>query len=477
MTNVLAIDQGTSGTKAIVVSADNTVLAIAEREVRPSYLENGRVEQDPQALLTSVLEAGNAAVAQAGVEIHAVSLANQGETVLAWDRSTGQPLTPMIVWQDSRAQSICDELQPHADLIQSRTGLVLDPYFSAPKQTWIRRNLTTDGVVTTSDVWLLHQLTGQFVTDATTASRSLVMDLKTGTWDNELLSLFGLEHEELPEIRSNTEVIGHTSAFGRTLPVAGIVVDQQAALLAQNCLVQGQTKCTLGTGAFLLAHAGAEPLDAPSGLALSIAWSDRGVLNYCFDGQVYAAASALRWLISIGAITHAAQLDQLEVEDSGGVIAVPSFAGLASPWWSSAATASFSGITLSTHKHHIVFAVVQGIAAQLAALKEQISQAVSSPLERLRVDGGLTQSSTLLQALADILQIPIDVYPSQHATALGAVAFARASVTPGLSLADAIISWQPSATFFPKWSEEEATVFLRRWNQEAIWAVERTKTL
>ena len=254
--SVLAIDQGTSGTKAIVVDDAGVFRAVVEVPVRPVYLEGGGVEQDPAGLLASVLEAGRRACAAAGLPIDAVALANQGETVLAWDPRTGRPLSQAIVWQDNRSAGICEDLSPHASLIARRTGLVLDPYFSAPKMTWLRRNVTREGVVTTTDAWLVHHLTGAFVSDVTTASRSLVLDLDTTRWDPELLGIFGLEGEPLPRLVGCDEVVGTTSAFGPDIPVVGLIVDQQAALLAEACLEPGMAKFTYGTGAFLLASTG-----------------------------------------------------------------------------------------------------------------------------------------------------------------------------------------------------------------------------
>ena len=255
MTHVLAIDQGTSGTKAIVVDDAGRVLAIAEIALFPTYLAGGGVEQDPEALWNSVVEAGRRALGEAGVPVAAVALANQGETVLAWDRRTGRALTPAIVWQDRRAEVICAALAESGDDVARRTGLVLDPYFSAPKMAWVRQNLTRDGVVTTTDTWLLHRLCGAFVTDVSTASRSLLLDLDTTTWSDHLLELFGLSSEDLPTLVACDEIIGQTDAFGPpAIPVAGLIVDQQAALLAESCLKPGAAKCTYGTGAFLLAQ-------------------------------------------------------------------------------------------------------------------------------------------------------------------------------------------------------------------------------
>lgn len=463
MTIVLAIDQGTSGTKAVVVDGDDQVLGVSEVAVRPTYLPGGGVEQDPQELLDSVLEAGRYAVNRAGVEIDIVTLANQGETVLAWDPDSGMPLSKMITWQDRRAEEICSELREHSELIRNRTGLVLDPYFSAPKQAWIRRHVTTEGVVTTSDSWILHQLTGEFVTDASTASRSLVVDVDTVEWDLELLDLFGLADERRPDILPCDEIAGATSAFGRTARVGGLIVDQQAALAAQKCLQPGDAKCTFGTGAFLLANTGNVAVRSSANLSTSVAWQQSERTTYCLDGQVYTAASAVRWLEQLTFIDTAADLDRVAADDSGGVMCVPALAGLAAPWWRRDASATFTGMTLSTSSRHLVRAVLEGIAAQVAELARCMATDLGRPLQRLRVDGGLTQSRVLMQAVADLMRIPVDVYPSQHATPLGAVAFARRAMDRSLTLEDAVIDWTSVTTYEPHWSDDRAESFSARW--------------
>jgi glycerol kinase len=460
---VLAIDQGTSGTKAVVVDPEHGVVGLAEVPVHPRYLGGGGVEQDPDELLDSVLSAGHAALAQAGRSIAAVSLANQGETVLAWDPGTGRPLTAALVWQDRRAEALCAELGRRAGEVAARTGLVLDPYFSAPKMAWLRRNVERGGVVTTSDSWLLHRLTGEFVTDATTASRSLLVELGAPDFDAALLDLFGLTGERLPRIVGNDEIIGTTTSFGGDVPVGGVVVDQQAALLAEACLQPGMAKCTFGTGAFLLSNTGADPVRSASGLTTSVAWRIRGADTFCVDGQVYTAASAVRWLSSLGVIAGAEELDAVAAADSDGVLCVPALAGLAAPWWQSGATATLSGLTLATGRGQLVLAVLQGIAAQIAELASAIGTDTTVPLTRLRADGGLTNSAVLMQSTADILQIPVDVYPSAHATALGAAALARLSLEPTRRLDSVVDDWTPAATFEPRWSSTRADEFRCRW--------------
>jgi glycerol kinase len=467
MQHFLAIDQGTSGTKAVVVDEGGKVVSIAEAAVRPEYLSGGGVEQDPEALFDSVVNAGRKAVAQAGVPVAAVALANQGETVLAWDRATGRPLTPAVVWQDRRAESICTPLSASAEFIAQRTGLVLDPYFSAPKMAWIRANLTTAGVVTTTDTWLVHRLCGAFVTDASTASRSLLMSLDTVGWDDDLVALFGLTGEGLPEIVGCGEIVGSTDVFGPTIPVAGLIVDQQAALLAESCLAPGDAKCTFGTGAFLLAQLGTSAARSTSGLTTSVAWRLRNDTAYCVDGQVYTAASAVRWAVDLGLVPAANQVDAVAADSSDGVVCVPALAGLAAPWWDSAASAAFSGMTLTSGRGQLVRALLEGIAAQVAALADLVATDVGQPLTRLRVDGGLTQSAVLMQAQADLARIPVDVYPSLHATALGAAACARLALDTSLDVTQAVGTWAPDHSYEPVWSADRAEEFMARWKRAA----------
>jgi glycerol kinase len=467
MTNVLAIDQGTSGTKAIVVDGSGQILSIAEIVLRPDYLPGGGVEQDPEALYASVVEAGRRALDHAGVTVSAVALANQGETILAWDRRTGRPLTRAIVWQDRRSESVCTGLAGSADMVAEKTGLVLDPYFSAPKMAWIRQNLTTDGVVTTTDTWLIHRLCGAFVTDVSTASRSLLLDLDSATWNPALLELFGLAGEELPTLVTCDHIVGDTDVFGPSaIPVAGLIVDQQAALLAENCLDPGTAKCTFGTGAFLLAQLGERASRSHAGLTTSVAWRLRERTSYCVDGQVYTAASAVRWAIELGLVPTADQLDAVSAsagDSSDGVLCVPALAGLAGPWWDAQATASFTGMTLSSGRGHLVRALLEGIAAQVAALAELVADDLGQPLTRLRVDGGLTRSAVLMQAQADLGQIPVEVYPSAHATSQGAAACARLALDRTVVLSEVVGNWTPQHTFDPLWSADRAAEHMHRW--------------
>ncbi|TWV56526.1 carbohydrate kinase [Streptomyces misionensis] len=449
---VLAVDQGTSGTKALVVCPERGVLGSGYAEVRPRHRPGGLVEADPGELYDSVLAAGRRALAEAGTDVVALGLANQGETVLAWDPATGRPLTDALVWQDRRAEPLCAELDEHAPELRQLTGLPLDPYFAAPKMAWIRRHLTREGVVTTSDAWLVHRLTGAFVTDAATAGRTQLLDLDHVRWSPRALDLYGLAGERLPEITDVAQPIGTTRAFGPEIPLTGLIVDQQAALLAQRLTAPGAAKCTYGTGAFLLAHTGERPRRGGSGLASCVAWRLAGTTSYCLDGQVYTAASAVRWLADLGVIGSAADLDPVggAVPDSGGVTFVPALAGLAAPWWRGELRGSLTGLGLDTTAGHLVRALCEGVAAQVAELADAAAADLGTPLTTLRVDGGLTRSALLMQTQADLLQRPVEVSALPDATALGAAALARLGTDPALGADEALPPWQPAAVYEPR---------------------------
>ena len=426
--NILAIDQGTSATKALLIGPGHEVLSRAEVPVRTTAVDGDGVEADPEELWRSVVSAGAQALAKAGVPAHAVALANQGETVLAWDRATGKPLSRAIVWQDRRSAAICERMSGRAAELAGITGLPLDPYFAAPKITWLRENVTTDGVVTTTDTWLLRRLGAGYVTDAATASRTMLLDLDAVAWSDLVCAAFGVEPEALPGVVDCAGVVGETTAFGDKgpLPVAGIAVDQQAALYAHGCVRPGDAKCTYGTGAFLLVATGDRAPRSSAGLSASVAWRLAGATAYCLDGQVYTAGSALRWLAEVGVLAAPADLDRVAgtVPDSGGVTFVPALAGLGAPQWAPHARGQLAGLTLATEKGHIARAVAEGIAASVTLLAEAAAADLGGPLTALRVDGGLTRSRVLMQAQADLLQMPVLVSRTPDATALGVAALA-----------------------------------------------------
>ncbi|OIJ99931.1 carbohydrate kinase [Streptomyces sp. MUSC 14] len=455
---VLAVDQGTSGTKALVVCPERGVLGTGFAEVRPRYLPGGLVEADPAELYDSVLAAGRQALAEAAEPVVALGLANQGETVLAWDPATGRPLTDALVWQDRRADSVCTELAAYADELRHLTGLPLDPYFAAPKMAWIRRRLTREGVVTTSDAWLVHRLTGTCATDAATAGRTQLLDLDSAQWSPRALEIYGLADERLPQVTDNAQHIGTTTAFGPEIPLTGLAVDQQAALLAQRVTRPGAAKCTYGTGAFLLAHTGERARRGGSGLVSCVAWRIAGTTSYCLDGQVFAAASAVRWLTDLGVLSAAADLDAVggAVPDSGGVTFVPALAGLAAPWWRGDLRGSLTGLGLDTTAGHVVRALCEGIAAQVAELADAAAEDLGTGLDLLRVDGGLTRSALLMQTQADLLQRPVEVSALPDATALGAATLARLGADPALGVDLALPDGGPAVVYEPRIGADRA---------------------
>jgi glycerol kinase len=455
---ILAIDQGTSATKAILVGPGQEVLGRAEVPVRVAAVGADGVQADPEELYASVVAAGAQALADARAGADAVALANQGETVLAWDRRTGRPLTPAIVWQDRRSAGVCQRLAGSAAALAKITGLRLDPYFAAPKMTWLRENLSPGGVITTTDTWLLARLGAGFVTDAATASRTLLLDLDTTEWSAEACAVFGVDPGTLPAVTDCAGAVGETAAFGRPLPVAGLAVDQQAALLAERCFDAGQAKCTYGTGAFLLATAGGTALRSGSGLSASVAWRLARTPAYCLDGQVYTAGAAIRWLGEVGLLADAAQLDAIggSVPDSGGVTFLPALAGLGAPQWQPAARGAFLGLGLGTTRAHLVRAVIDGMAASVALLARAVEDDLGRPLTVLRVDGGLTRSRTLLQAQADLLQLPVEVYQEPDATALGVAALARLGMGAAGTLAGAVGPAVPGTVIEPRIGAAEA---------------------
>lgn len=464
--NILALDQGTSSTKALVIADGNEVLAEASVEVAPRATGDGGVEQDPEQLWDSVVAAGRMALDRAGVTPDAIGLANQGETVMCWDRRSGRPLGPALSWQDRRAAIICERLRASGEELTDITGLPLDPYFSAPKMVWLREQ-GGSGVITTTDSWLLYRLTGEFVTDAATASRALLLDLDRMTWSARAGELFGLDVGGLPTIVPCAGVVGETAVFGPRVPVAGLAVDQQAALFAESCTEPGDAKCTYGTGAFLLMAVGKQPRRSRHGLAACVAWTLGDHTDYCLDGQVYTAGAAVSWLQQIGLIGGAGELDRIAggVDSSGGAQFVPALAGLAAPFWRPGARAAFTGLTLASERGHLVRAVLDGVAAAVAGLGRAAEQDSGQSLTRLRVDGGLTRSALLMQTQADLLQVPLEVYASPHATAFGVAALARLGVGAANSPAQAIGRWQPAAVYQPGISAGQAEERLAHWQR------------
>jgi glycerol kinase len=467
---VLAIDQGTSATKAVVVADDGSVLSLAEAAIDVRASSDGAVELDPEELWASVIAAATEALAAAGnPRLTAIGLANQGETVMAWDRTTGAPQGPAIVWQDRRAEVVCDRLRDHAGYLAELTGLELDPYFVAPKIVWLREHLDNAATITTTDTWMLQRMCGSFSTDVATAGRSLLLDLDTTQWSDRACEIFGIDPATLPAVVGNAEPLGECSLFGGVVPVTGTCVDQQAALFAEHCRSAGEAKCTYGTGAFMLACTGDDATRSTNGLVGCPAWRIGDHVTYCLDGQVYTVGAAVSWLIEMGIMSEPADLDRLgeTVDGSAGVTFVPALAGLAAPYWKPQARAAFTGMTLSTERGHLVRAAIEGIVAQVALLAQAAGHDLGAPLTRLRVDGGLTRSTLLLQTQADLLQAPVEVYPSPHATALGVAAFADLGANPGSQVQVSEQAWRPDVVVEPRIGADEAGARLAAWQRVA----------
>jgi len=413
---ILAIDQGTTGTTCLVVDDELNVVRRGYAELPQHYPRPGWVEHDAEEIWATVLAASE----QAGLDgVDALAIANQRETTVLWDRRTGRPVAPAIVWQDRRTADRCRALDPES--IRARTGLVPDPYFSATKLEWLLRERPAEGLAFgTVDSWLVWNLThgGVHVTDATNASRTLLCNLAELAWDDDLLALFGVDRSLLPEIVRSDAEIGEAELLGRRLPIRGLAGDQQAALFGQGCHGPGEAKATYGTGSFVLVHAGSQAPTPPHGL-LATAAAD----GYALEGAVLVAGAALQWLRDgLGVLAGAEESEAIarSVDSTGGVVFVPALTGLGSPWWEPDARGLVGGLTRGTTRAHLVRAALEAIAHQVA----DVVDALPEPLSVLRADGGAAANGFLMQFQADLLGVPIEVAAERETTALGAAALA-----------------------------------------------------
>jgi glycerol kinase len=438
---VLALDQGTTGSTALVVAADGRVLGRGYREIRQYFPAPGLVEHDPDELFTATLGAGREALSQARVAPVAVGITNQRETVCAWERATGRAVHPAIVWQDRRTAPRCQALRAagKGPWIEERTGLVLDPYFSATKMEWLLEHVsglaghveTGEVVFGTVDTWLVSRLTdGQaFVTDHTNASRTMLYNLATRGWDDELIALFGVPRHALPDVRASSGLLGTSSPshFGAELPIMGLVGDQQGALFGQGCFEAGQAKNTYGTGAFLLLHTGARRATSTRGMLATVACGPRGEPFYALEGSVFIAGAAIQWLRDgLGLIANAGESEELarSVPDTGGVFFVPAFVGLGAPHWESRARGMITGLTRGTTRAHITRAALEAMAFSTQDVLEAMGADARVSLGTLRVDGGASANDWLMQFQADLLDVPVARPDLVETTAFGAAGLA-----------------------------------------------------
>jgi glycerol kinase len=470
---VVAIDQGTTGSTVVVLDAGLRVLAKENREFPQHYPEPGWVEHDPEAIWESVLAALAGALDAAKCDpkdVCAIGITNQRETTIVWDRKTGAPVHPAIVWQDRRTADRCAALKAagREPFFRERTGLVLDPYFSGTKIAWIldevpgarARAEAGELAFGTVDSFLVSRLTGggAHVTDASNASRTLLFDLRPGQgrWSEELSSVLGVPRALLPEVKDSAEVVGRTKGVRGLpdgIPIAGIAGDQQAALFGQACFEPGDAKCTFGTGAFLVVHTGDRPVPSQHGLLTTVAWRIGGKLEYALEGSAFIAGAAVQWLRDgLGLIRSAAEIEALAktVSDAGGLVFVPALVGLGAPHWDPAARGLLCGITRGTTAAHVARATLDGIAHQVADLLGAIARDTGRPLGSLRVDGGATANDLLLQIQADLAGIEVVRPEVIETTAVGAALLAGLATGLWRSKEEIRKVWRAERVFRPE---------------------------
>ena len=479
---ILALDQGTTSSRAIIFDHSGEIVAIAQREFTQFFPRSGWVEHDPQeiwssqsAVIAEVLAKANASPR----DLAAVGIANQRETTILWDRKTGEPIANAIVWQDRRTADLCERLKAagHEPRISEITGLLLDPYFAGTKLAWLLENISGareraergELAFGTVDTWLAWKLTGgrEHITDTTNASRTLLLNLVTAEWDDEMLALFGIPRAVLPRIVNSQLGKNDVSVdvFGHDLPLGGIAGDQQAALFGQTCFTPGMAKNTYGTGCFLLMNTGTQPLASKNRLLTTIAWRDRQ-LNYALEGGVFVAGAVVQWLRDgLQIIRSSSEVESLaaSVADNGGVYFVPAFAGLGSPHWDPHARGTIVGLSRGATSAHIARAALESIAFQSAELLHAMQADAARPLIELRVDGGATANNLLMQFQADVLGVPVVRPRITETTALGAAYLAGLSVEFWESQEELASNWQVERRFEPRMSRDEADARMRQW--------------
>ncbi len=482
--HLLVIDQGTTSTRAVVYDNRLRPVGQSQLEVLPTYPRSGWVEHDPEAILGSVGSQVTGALKDAGLtaaRIASIGLTNQRETTIVWDRATGQSIAPALVWQDRRTADICAGLKNRQAEISERTGLVIDPYFSATKMAWILDHVSGartraeagDLAAGTVDSFLIWHLTKgrRFVTDATNASRTLLMDIRSLRWAEDLCQLFGVPLKILPEIRPSSGEFGKTlglSYLPDGVPIMGVAGDQQASLIGQGCVAPGQAKCTFGTGAFLLAHTGDRVVPSRRGLITTLAATLEGLRpQYALEGSVFVAGAAVQWfrdgLKAIGASPDINPL-ALESDPENEVIFVPALTGLGAPYWKPAARGAIFGLTRATGIADLARATLEGVAFQVADLVDAMNDDLGTPISDIRVDGGMSRSDPFLQFQADLLGLPIHRSPQTESTALGAALLAGLGAGVWPSSAAAIDLLQAGEqSFRPRRDQAWRNHAQRRW--------------
>ncbi len=488
---ILALDQGTTSSRAIVFDRRGRAVATAQQEFPQHYPQPGWVEHDPRDLWMSTRRTALGALAEAnltGRDVAAIGLTNQRETTLLWDRRTGQPLHRAIVWQDRRTAGFCAQLGRRGldPLFRRKTGLRLDPYFSGTKLAWLldrvpgarRRAERGELAFGTVDTWLLWQLTGGRVhaTDVSNASRTLLLNLRTGDWDDALLKILRIPREVLPQVCASSGVLGEVSAVPALngVPISGVAGDQQAALFGQACWSPGMAKNTYGTGCFLLMHTGTKPVVSKNQLLTTIAWKIDGRLEYALEGSVFIGGAVVQWLRDgLGLIARSVDVEKLaaRVTDNGGVYLVPAFAGLGAPHWDAAARGIITGLTRGSNAGHLARAALESIAYQSADLLRAMEADAGRRLRGLRVDGGAVRNDALMQFQADLLRVPVVRPRTTETTALGAAYLAGLAVGFWKNRGEIAALWSADRTFRATARAATSRRLLAEWHR----AVARTK--
>lgn len=491
MSFILALDQGTTSSRAMVFDRDGAIRAQAQQQIEQHYPQPGWVEHDPQELWETTRRVAITAVADAnltGAQLAAIGLTNQRETTLLWDRASGQPVARAIVWQDRRTADRCAKLKAagHEARFRAKTGLVLDPYFSGTKLAWLldrvpgarRRAERGELAFGTVDAWLLWQLTGGRIhaTDATNASRTLLYNLRAGTWDDELLKILRIPRAVLPEIRSCSEHYGEVESIPalRGVPITGVAGDQHAALFGQACFRPGMAKNTYGTGCFLLLNTGAKPIASKHRLLTTLAWRLPDRTDYALEGSVFVGGAVVQWLRDgLGLIERSADIEALagQTSDHGGVYIVPAFTGLGAPHWDASARGAILGLTRGTTAAHLARAAVESIAFQVADLLGAMESDAGLRLKELRVDGGAAVNASLLQFQSDLLRRPVVRPSTVETTALGAAYFAGLAVGYWKNRDEIAQLWRADQRFTPSGQPAAIKRHIEGWRR----AVQRAK--
>ena len=491
MKYILAMDQGTTSSRAVIFDHDAAIISVAQKEIRQIYPQQGWVEHDGLEIYASQLEVATEALSRAGLtatDIAAIGITNQRETTVVWDRRSGLPVYNAIVWQDRRTAETCKRLKADGleEYFRERTGLLLDPYFSGTKLAWILDNVPDarkkaeqgELLFGTVDSWLLWNLTNgkRHASDVSNASRTLMFNIHTGAWDEDLLKILQIPAAMLPEVVSSSEVYGETAPglFSRPIQIAGMAGDQQAALFGQGCSRPGLVKNTYGTGCFMLMHTGEVPTVSNNRLLTTVAWRIGGKLEYALEGSVFVAGAAIQWLRDgLGIIASAEEVEPLaaSVPDSGGVYLVPAFTGLGAPHWDPYARGTITGISRGTTVAHIARAALESIAFQTVDLVRAMEEDTGITLPELRVDGGASVNNLLMQIQADLLCVPVVRSRISETTALGAAFMAGLAVAYWQNREETATSRQHDRTFTPGMEQGRIEALCRGWER----SVQRAK--